>query len=84
MYKYIATILGKWRHKTPIKRLLSPYKHTGINFGENFQYASTTPTSQPLDNAGVKRVQSIVGALLFYAQAADNKLLIALSKIGSQ
>ena len=30
-----------------------------------------------------KRVQGIFGALLYYAQAVDNKLLVGLSSIGS-
>ena len=38
----------------------------------------------PLDSQGTKRAQSIVGALLYYAQAVDNKLLVGLSAIGSQ
>ena len=37
-----------------------------------------------LGAAGIKRVQDIVGALLYYARAFDNKLLVALSTIGGQ
>ena len=40
--------------------------------------------SAPLDEAGILRVQSIVGALLFYGCAVDNKLLVALSELGQQ
>ena len=32
----------------------------------------------------VKRVQEIVGGLLYYTRAVDNKLLVAISEIGSQ
>ena len=38
----------------------------------------------PLDIQGTKRVQGIVGALLYYARAVDNKLLVGLSTIGAQ
>ena len=38
----------------------------------------------PLDSQGTKRVQGIVGALLYYAHAVNNKLLVGLSAIGSQ
>ena len=41
-------------------------------------------TSAPLDTAGIKRVQGIVGALLYYSRAVDNKLLVALNAIGAQ
>ena len=45
------------------------------------QEDNTTP---PLDSQGTKCVQGIVGALLYYALAVDNKLLVGLSAIGSQ
>ena len=41
-------------------------------------------TSAPLNASGIKRVQGIVGALLYYARAVDNKLLVALNAIGTQ
>ena len=40
-------------------------------------------TSPPLDKAGIKRIQAIVGALLFYGRAVDNKLLVTLNSIGT-
>eukprot|EP00804_Cyclotella_cryptica_P026150 CCRYP_013039-RC/>CCRYP_013039-RC protein AED:0.28 eAED:0.28 QI:0/0/0/1/0/0.66/3/0/379 len=40
--------------------------------------------SPPLPTEGIKRVQGIVGALLYYARAVDNKLLHALSDIGTE
>ena len=40
-------------------------------------------TSVPLNAAGIKRVQGIFGALLYYARAVDNKLLVALNAIGT-
>ena len=33
---------------------------------------------------GIKRIQGIVGALLYVGRAVNNKLLVALSAIGSQ
>ena len=37
-----------------------------------------------LDAASIKRVQSIVGAMLYYARTVDNRLLVALSTVGGQ
>ena len=37
----------------------------------------------PLDASGVKRIQAIIGALLYYGRAVDNKLLVALSDLAS-
>jgi hypothetical protein len=41
-------------------------------------------TSAPLDVAGIKRIQGIIGSLLYYARAVDNKLLMTLSSLGAQ
>eukprot|EP00804_Cyclotella_cryptica_P013525 CCRYP_017242-RA/>CCRYP_017242-RA protein AED:0.41 eAED:0.41 QI:0/0/0/1/0/0/5/0/589 len=40
--------------------------------------------SGPLDSAGQKRIQQIVGALLYYARAVDNTILLSLSAIASE
>ena len=37
-----------------------------------------------LDAKGIKRVQYIVGALIFYGQAVDKKVLVELNTIGNQ
>ena len=41
-------------------------------------------TSPKLNNDAIKRVQAIVGALFYYAQAVHNRLLVGLSAIGTQ
>ena len=38
----------------------------------------------PLDKAGIRRVQIIVGGLLSIGRATNNKLMVALRAIGSQ
>ena len=40
-------------------------------------------TSPPLDEAVIKRIQAIVGAVLFYGRAVENKLLVTLNSIGT-
>ena len=48
---------------------------------------SSSPTlltpAPPLDAEGVKRIQAIIGTLLYYGRAVDNKLLVALSDLAS-
>ena len=41
-------------------------------------------TSAPLDASGIKRVQGILGDLLYYSRAVNNKLLVELNDIGTQ
>eukprot|EP00804_Cyclotella_cryptica_P014874 CCRYP_020376-RA/>CCRYP_020376-RA protein AED:0.41 eAED:0.41 QI:0/0/0/1/0/0/2/0/185 len=55
-----------------------------IIYGAKEQLLPDKDTSPPLDAAGIKRTQGIVGSLLYYARAVDNKLLVALSTISSQ
>ena len=43
-----------------------------------------TDDSPPLNEKGIKRVQGVVGAILYIGIAVNNKLLVALSVIGDQ
>eukprot|EP00804_Cyclotella_cryptica_P016130 CCRYP_004246-RA/>CCRYP_004246-RA protein AED:0.35 eAED:0.35 QI:0/0/0/0.75/1/1/4/0/1339 len=84
MKEYIATLLFKYNHPPPKKRQLSPFKATPIVYGAKTQFSADPDNSPPLPTEGIKRVQGIVGALLYYARAVDNKLLHALSDIGTE
>ena len=68
----------------PHKPQLSPQKCRGVKYGRNTQLAPKEDTSKPLNDAGICRVQTIVGALLWIGRAVNNKLLVALSAIGFQ
>ena len=63
---------------------LSPHKHREVIYGAKEQLAPEYDTTPSLDSQGKKRVQGIVGALLYYVRAVDNKLLVGLSAILSQ
>ena len=84
MKVYIAKVLLKYGHPFPKKPQLSPHKHQEISYDAKEQLSPEDDTSPPLDIQGKKRVQGIVGAILYYARAVDNKLLVGLSAIGSQ
>ena len=80
----IANLRVKFNHADPRKPQHSPYKNSPIIYGAKIQYAAKDDDSAPLDKAGILRVQSIVGALMFYGRAANNKLFVALSELGQQ
>ena len=61
---------------------MSPHKHRPIDYGATQQFAQPTDTSKPLNEKGIKRIQVIVGALVYVGRAVNNKLLVALSAIG--
>ena len=74
MKKYIHNLLVKFDHPQHLKPQLSPHKHRTIQYGATVQTALEEDTSAPRSDSGVKRVQGIVGALLYYARAVEKNL----------
>jgi len=48
------------------------------------QYCPDPDTTTPLTAADCKRVQEVIGVLLYYARAIDPTMLVALSTLASQ
>lgn len=80
---YIDKAVLKYQHPKPSRPQHSPYKHTPITYGATVQRVPTDD-SAPLSPAAIKRVQDIVGTLLYYARAVDSTLLTALSAIAAR
>ena len=81
---YIDNLLVKFKHPRPVKPRLSPYSCLPINYGAKTQLAPESDTSELLNDDRKRRIQEIVGSLLYYARAVDNKLLVALSAIAAR
>ena len=80
---YIHDVRTRFGHPDPKKPQHSPHKHREIVYGAKAQLiADDIDDSPPLDAAGIKKVQGIVGCILYYARAVDNKLLCTVSAIG--
>jgi hypothetical protein len=62
---------------------VSPYACLPISYGAKSQLTPKSDTSTLLDDKCKHRIQEIVGSLLYYARAVDNKLLVALSAIAA-
>eukprot|EP00804_Cyclotella_cryptica_P007211 CCRYP_009751-RB/>CCRYP_009751-RB protein AED:0.29 eAED:0.25 QI:0/-1/0/1/-1/1/1/0/612 len=80
---YIQKVLQRFQHDKPDTPQCCPYQPHPKKFGADSQDTLPQDTSKPLDPDGVKRVQQVVGSLLFYARAVDNTILPALSTIAS-
>jgi len=80
---YIDTALTKYQHATPVVPQHAPYQAAPIQYGAKVQRVAAD-TSAPLNPAEIKRVQDIVGTLLYYARAVDPTLLTALSAIAAR
>ena len=84
MNRYIADMLLKYNHPKPSKPQHSPHAHRPITYGAKEQVLPEDDNSPPLEADEVTRIQGIIGSLLYYARAVDNKLLATLSTISSQ
>jgi hypothetical protein len=80
---YIKNLLIKFKHPRPSKPRLSPYKCIPISYRAKAQLIPKANASERLDKHRKCCIQEIVGSLLYYAQAVDNKLLVALSTIAA-
>ena len=81
---YILELRNKHQHMHPKNPQYSPHKYRPIDYGATQQLVKHTDTSPLLNEKGFKRIQGIVGALLYVGRAFNNKLLVALSAIGAQ
>lgn len=84
MNGYISKVLLKYSHQGPNKPQYVPHACRAITYGTKEQLLPDADSSPPLDGAGVKRIQGIIGSLLYYAWAVDNKLLATLSTLSAQ
>ena len=81
---YILDIRKKYGHLTPNKPQYSPFKNRPINYGARQYMVQPKDTSPCLDDKGIRRVQGIVGALLYVGRSASNKIIVLLSTIGAK
>ena len=71
MNGYIDKFLIKYGHLRPSKSQLSLHKHREVTYGAKEQLALEEDKSPPLNKESIKRIQVIVGSLLYYARALD-------------
>ena len=78
MNGYIQKVLLKYGHPRPSKAKLSPHKHREVIYFATEKLTHEDDTSPPLDNQGKKRIQGIVGVLLYYDISVDKSYYSAL------
>ena len=78
---YIKKKLKEYEHIMPKKLQRCPYSPEPKRFGTEAQAPLPPDSSPKLDAKGIKRVQQIVGSILYYARAVDMTVLMALSSI---
>ena len=80
---YIPKALIKFQHPHPKQAQHAPATAVPIVYGAKIQEAPKD-TSPPLAPAQIKRIQDIVGTLVYYARAVDPTLSATLSSIASR
>ena len=80
---YVEKALQRFTHTMPKQPVHSPHPWTQPEYGAAIQYAEPEDTSEPLDKAGIQKLQEIVGTFLFYARAVDNTMLVALGTVAA-
>jgi hypothetical protein len=81
---YAIKNLMRYNHPPPLKPQHCPYTPNPIVYGKDNQAQTPGDTSPLLDAAGKRHTQQIVGSFLYYAQAVDPTILMALSAIATQ
>jgi hypothetical protein len=76
--------LTKYSHFPPLKPQPCPYSPNSIKYGKDNQLPSPFDKSPHLEEAKRKHIKQIVGSFLYYAQAVDPTILMALLEIASQ
>jgi hypothetical protein len=56
---------------------------TAPSYGSKVQLTPPADNSKPLDAGGLTRIQQIIGTLLFYGQAINSPLLVALGTLSA-
>jgi hypothetical protein len=68
---YIEKTVQKFQHKAPDQPQNAPYPAHTPQYGPNVQLTSKIDVSSALAPGAKKRIQHIVGSLLYYARASD-------------
>jgi Reverse transcriptase (RNA-dependent DNA polymerase) len=80
---YVEAALQRFTHPAPTRPQHSPHAWIAPNYGARVQYAPSEEDSIPLDKAGIKRLQEVIGTFLYSARAVDNTMLVALGTLAA-
>ena len=84
MPNYVMKQLTFYAHPAPDRPQHCPFSPNPITYGKDTQAPMPTDDISLLDNAGKKHIQQVIGSFLYYAQAINPTILMALSNIATQ
>jgi len=81
---YIERALQRFKHPKPTRAQDSPHAYQKPMYGAKTQYAPSADETPALDAADQKRVQEVLGVLLYYGRAVDSTMVTAIGEIATQ
>lgn len=84
MPDYVNKLLAKFDHPSPTNPQHSPHSAPPRQFGAASQTPVDHDSSPSLPPDRIKRIQQIVGTIMYYARAVDITTLVALSSIAAE
>ena len=81
---YVKRQLLKYKHIVAPRPQHCPYSPEPRKYGSEAQAPPPPDTTRTLDKEEIKKIQRIVGSILYYARAVDMTVLMALSTIASE
>jgi hypothetical protein len=80
---YIARALQRLVHPTPERPEHAPYNYAAPTYGSRQQFA-TIDTLPAVNSKDTKRIQEVIGTILYYARAVDCTMILAIGTIITQ
>ena len=84
MQGYIEKLILCFGHKLPAKPLISSHNHCKINYEYKVKLSPEEAAIPSLYDNWIKCVQDIVGEVLIYGRAVNEKYLVSLNAIVTQ
>ena len=81
MPEYMKKALDILQHTNPKQPQYAPHCWTVPVYGKRPQMAPDPDNSDIIDNKYTKRIQYIVGTMLYYARSVDTAMLRAINEI---
>ena len=81
---YIKKVLQKYKHESPPKPQHSPYVIAPNKYDKDAHDQLPLDKSPTVSKEKIKRIQGVVGSILFYARSVDSAFLVGLNTIAIQ
>ena len=81
---YVDKLLARFDHKPPARPQNSPHAAPPRLFGKEAQIPLDHDPEPILPPDRIKRIQQIIGTIMYYARAVDLTTLVALSSIAAE